>query len=299
MLDIRTTLRSPALNRPPTAHLLHAALLACALPWTGAALAQNDARVVAGINAYRAAPASCPGVRLAPAPALAAQAALARVRLGPGTFPEWALEQAGYHTDKAEVIHVGGAPDADAVLELLRKQYCRSLLDARFTDIGAARRGNDWTVVLARPTPPLALPRQEEAGRIILELVNVARAQARNCGDRQFGAAPPVAWNAQLAQAALAHSSDMATHRRFSHQGSDGSEAAQRATRAGYRWRHIGENIAAGQTSPQEAVQGWIDSPGHCANLMNPQFSEMGAGYAVSRVRFPGFPYWTQVFGTP
>lgn len=280
-----------------TKPLLCTILLACALPWPHAALAQNDARVVAGINAYRAAPESCPG--MGPAPALAPQAALARVRLGTGSFPESALEQAGYHTDKAEVIHIGGAADAEAVLELLRRQYCRSLLDARFTDIGVARRGNDWTVVLARPTPPLVLPGQEEAGRMILDLVNAARAQARNCGELHFGAAPPVSWNAQLALTALAHSSDMATHRRFSHQGSDDSEAAQRVTRAGYRWRHVGENIAAGQTSPQEAVEGWIDSPGHCANLMNPQFSEMGAGYAVSRVRLPGFPYWTQVFATP
>lgn len=285
------------MNRLSTKPLLCTILLACALPWPHTALAQNDARVVAGINAYRAAPDACPGME--PAPALAPQAALARVRLGPGSFPESALEQAGYHTDKAEVIHIGGAADAEAVLELLRRQYCRSLLDARFTDIGVARRGNDWTVVLARPTPPLVLPGQEQAGRMILDLVNAARAQARNCGELHFGAAPPVSWNAQLAQAALAHSGDMATHRRFSHQGSDGSEAAQRVTRAGYRWRHVGENIAAGQTSPQEAVQGWIDSPGHCANLMNPQFSEMGAGYAVSRVRLPGFPYWTQVFATP
>ena len=278
--------------------LLTVALLAGALPWP-AASAQDDAGVVAGINAYRAAPDVCPGVRLAPAPALAPQAALARVRVGPGSFPEWALEQAGYHTDKAEVIYVGGAPDAEAVLDLLRKQYCRSLLDAGFTDIGVARRGNEWTVVLARPTPPLVLPPQEEAGRIILDLVNAARAQPRRCGDRQFGPAQPLGWHPDLAEAALAHSSDMAAHRQFSHRGSDGSEAAQRATRAGYRWTHIGENIAAGQTSPQEAVEGWLDSPGHCANLMNPQFSEMGAGYAVSRARLPGFPYWTQVFGTP
>ncbi|HBZ05376.1 MAG TPA: CAP domain-containing protein, partial [Massilia sp.] len=101
------------------------------------------------------------------------------------------------------------------------------------------------------------------------------------------------------AQAAREHSSDMAAHRRFSHRGSDDSEVAQRATRVGYRWRHIGENIAAGQTSAQEAVAGWLESPGHCANLMNPDFSEMGAGYAISRARMPGFAYWTQVFAMP
>jgi len=287
--------------RTTVTRLLPAFLLACALPWSGAALAQvqDPARLVAGINAWRAAPDTCAGARLAPLPALAPQAALARVRLGPGSLPEWALEQAGYITDKAQVIHVGGAADAEAVLDLLRRQYCRSLLDPVFSDIGVAHSGRDWTIVLARPTPPLALPEQEAAGRLILDLVNAARAQARHCGNRYFGPARPLAWNADLAQAALAHSSDMAAHRRFSHDGSDGSDSAQRATRAGYRWRHIGENIAAGQTSPQEAVQGWIASPGHCANLMKPQFSEMGAAYAVSRVRLPGFPYWTQVFATP
>jgi uncharacterized protein YkwD len=47
----------------------------------------------------------------------------------------------------------------------------------------------------------------------------------------------------------------------------------------------------------KEVVAGWIDSPGHCANLMNPAFTEMGAGYEINRARLPGFVYWTQVFG--
>jgi uncharacterized protein YkwD len=83
----------------------------------------------------------------------------------------------------------------------------------------------------------------------------------------------------------------------LAHAGSDGSEAGTRATRAGHSWRLIGENIAAGQPSAREAVDDWIESPGHCASLMNPAFNEMGAGYAISRVRMPGFVYWTQVFG--
>ena len=61
----------------------------------------------------------------------------------------------------------------------------------------------------------------------------------------------------------------------------------------------IGENIAAGHTSAREAVASWIESPGHCANLMNPGFTEMGAGYHISRTRMPGYAYWTQVFGVP
>ena len=96
---------------------LLAALLACALPWPGAAQAQSDLRLVAGINAYRAAPDACRGAQPAPVPALTPQAALARIRLGPGSLPESVLDQAGYQSDKAEVIHVGGAPDTQAVLD--------------------------------------------------------------------------------------------------------------------------------------------------------------------------------------
>ncbi|MFC3460831.1 CAP domain-containing protein [Massilia haematophila] len=275
------------------------ALLACFLSAAGAAHAQDDARLVAAINAWRGAPGDCQGRQALPAPALRPQAALARVRIGPGSFPESVLEQAGYYAARAEVIHVGGAPDAEAALEAIRSRYCRTLLDRELQDIGVARQGQDWTIVLARPAPPLALPDQMEVGRTILALVNEARATARYCGSRYFQPARPLAWNEALAQAAREHSSDMAAHRRFSHRGSDDSEVAQRATRVGYRWRHIGENIAAGQTSAQEAVAGWLESPGHCANLMNPDFSEMGAGYAISRARMPGFAYWTQVFAMP
>jgi uncharacterized protein YkwD len=91
----------------------------------------------------------------------------------------------------------------------------------------------------------------------------------------------------------------MAAQRHLRHEGSDGTTVAERATRAGYGWRLIGENIASGQPSASEAVAGWIDSPRHCANLMNPAFTEMGAGYAISRANLPGFVYWTQVFGVP
>jgi uncharacterized protein YkwD len=265
----------------------------------GAARAQGEGRLVALINDYRAAPASCEGRRTAPAPALRPNAALERVRIGVGTFPEAALEQTGYYAAHSEIIHVGGPPDAAGVMEVIRQPYCRALLDAGFTEIGATRRGDEWTIVLARPLTPLVLPEQEVVGRQILDAVNAARATPRNCGERAFGAAAPVAWNGALAAAALEHSRDMATHRHFAHQGSDGSEVATRATRAGYRWRLVGENIAAGHTSARETVAGWIDSPGHCANLMNPAFTEMGAGYAISRARMPGFAYWTQVFGTP
>lgn len=88
----------------------------------------------------------------------------------------------------------------------------------------------------------------------------------------------------------------MARYNYFSHTGRDGSTVDGRATQAGYPWRNIGENIAAGQMTADAAVQGWIKSPGHCANIMSPAFREMGAAFVVNAQSSMGV-YWAQVFG--
>jgi uncharacterized protein YkwD len=112
----------------------------------------------------------------------------------------------------------------------------------------------------------------------------------------QFQAAPPLRLNPTLAGVATAHAADMARYSYFSHTGRDGSNVDGRATRAGYPWRAIGENIAAGQMTADTVVQGWINSPGHCANIMSPAFSEMGAAFVVNNQSSQGI-YWAQVFG--
>ena len=137
----------------------------------------------------------------------------------------------------------------------------------------------------------------KSAGLSLLERVNAARAVPRACGEKQYPAAPPLVWNEQLAQAAFDHSRDMVVHDTLSHAGSDGSDLGARVSRAGYRWQAVGENIASGQVEVEKTVAGWLSSPGHCANIMNPQFSETGAAYAMGE---PGGAaiYWTQVFAT-
>jgi uncharacterized protein YkwD len=84
----------------------------------------------------------------------------------------------------------------------------------------------------------------------------------------------------------------------FAHQDPDGDMPADRARAAGFRGRQIGENIAAGQGSPSKAMSGWLASPGHCANLMNPMFTQMGAAYAADARSDEGV-YWTMLFGAP
>jgi uncharacterized protein YkwD len=89
----------------------------------------------------------------------------------------------------------------------------------------------------------------------------------------------------------------MAANNYFSHVSLDGRTFDQRIRTAGYGGAFpLGENIAAGQTSPASVVSGWMSSPGHCANIMNSAFKALGVGYAHQ----PGSTYkhyWTQNFG--
>ncbi|MFJ4468208.1 CAP domain-containing protein [Streptomyces sp. NPDC089424] len=117
----------------------------------------------------------------------------------------------------------------------------------------------------------------------IVTLVNSERGKA-GCS--------AVKLNAELTDAAQDHSADMASHRKMSHTGSDGSDPGQRITKAGYDWRTYGENVAYGYSSPEQVMDGWMSSPGHKKNILNCAFKEIGVGLAQ-----PG-NYWTQDFGT-
>jgi len=132
----------------------------------------------------------------------------------------------------------------------------------------------------------------------MVTLVNEARAVGQTCG--QFGyfpPAPPLKPADLLAAAAQAHSDDMFAKDFFSHTGSDGSAPWDRMDRQGYQWSRAGENIAAGYSDAAAATQGLVDSPGHCRNIMNPDFTEIGVGVATGDSGY-GI-YWTQKFGTP
>lgn len=254
------------------------------------------------VNVYRTNPGTCNDRPAAPASPLVPEPALSQLRIGAGTFIESALEHSGYNVEQAQAVYVTGPEDARAAMNVLAQKYCNVLLSEDFSAVGSYREGATWTVVLARPAPPLpsfTYPDWRDAGHEILLEVNEARARPRSCGNDYFAAAPPLTWNPALGDAALAHSLDMATLRYFNHEAKDGSQATERAVRAGYSWRRIGENIAFGQRSPQEAVAGWLDSPGHCANIMNRGFTEMGAAYGLTPSQQTGIVYWTQVFGAP
>jgi uncharacterized protein YkwD len=126
----------------------------------------------------------------------------------------------------------------------------------------------------------------------VLRLTNVARQTARLCGTGMYNAAPALMASPQLRCAARLHAKDMQERNYFSHTSPDGTTFSQRITAAGYTWRTVGENIAAGYPSPQAVVDGWLASAGHCQNLMSPAFTQLGIG-------FYGNNRWVQDFGAP
>lgn len=144
-----------------------------------------------------------------------------------------------------------------------------------------------------------ARPEGQEAGLAILDGVNQARASGYVCGGEAYPPAPPLRWNPQLAAAAQEHSADMASRGKLDHVSSDGGTVRERSQRAGYYWTRIGENIAYGQWTPQEALATWLASPPHCANIMDRAFTEMGAAFSRAPQERSGVIYWAQVLGRP
>ena len=198
---------------------------------------------------------------------------------------------------RSVVLEASGTSDA-AIARELAARACEQISDPGWRAYGIVSRDGAAWVVLATPLDPPEASEAQAVGARVLTLVNEARAAGRRCGWKRFDAAPPLARSEALDRAALAHAKDMAARSRMEHAGGDGSTPAQRATRAGYAWRRVGENVAAGQPTPERAVAEWLRSAQHCANLMDRAFTEMGIGFAVDAQSAAGI-YWAQVFGTP
>ncbi len=131
----------------------------------------------------------------------------------------------------------------------------------------------------------------------VLARTNATRARGVVCGGQSMPPAPPVSLNGSLRTAARRHSKDMADRNYFEHENPEGAGPADRAQAAGFSSTFVGENIAAGQTSPERVVQAWIDSPGHCVNMMDPRYKVLGVGYYFDANSDKYGHYWTQDFG--
>ena len=139
-------------------------------------------------------------------------------------------------------------------------------------------------------------PNQEWAREArVRELVKAARLAGATCGTTAYPPVAPVAFNSLLAQAARAHSNDMCARQYFDHNDPSGKTPFDRIKAAGYKYSAAGENIAAGQVSPEAVMDGWMSSEGHCKNIMNSEYRELGVGYGACTDKY--IHYWTQNFG--
>ncbi|WP_207532271.1 CAP domain-containing protein [Desertivirga arenae] len=147
------------------------------------------------------------------------------------------------------------------------------------------------TPLLSEKTKTVA---SEDFKQEFLSRINKLRAEGCNCGGDYMPPVGPLIWNDQLEIAALGHAQDMNRNKYFDHISKNGSKLKDRVFAVGYTYDgfksfFIGENIALGQRSIREVMNGWIGSEGHCRNLMNPNFKEVG----IALVNH----YWVQDFG--
>ncbi|MFF2521306.1 CAP domain-containing protein [Streptomyces liangshanensis] len=232
--------------------------------------------------------------RLSAAARAHAEAMARQGRLGAegpdGTSVFQRITAGGYHYLRIEQQLVSGPRTAGEFLD-----YCRSdastrapLRDSALPDAGIGRavdpRTGDvyWTALWARPFTAGGL------ASIVAEMLDLTNAERGAAGLR------PLAHDRRLADAAQAYSTDMATRAFYSHTSPEGLAPWDRAAAAGAPHRGIGENIACGQRTAAEVVEGWMNSPGHRANILKPDFTHLGVGYAGGG---PAGTYWTQLFG--
>lgn len=127
--------------------------------------------------------------------------------------------------------------------------------------------------------------------REVVERVNAARSSPRWCGFRRFGRARALRWNGNLFKAAAEHAEHMSRNRHFSHAGRNG-------TNPGDRINNAGENIAWGQRTAAQVMERWLGSSEHCANIMNPKFTEIAVACSVSgQPKGRARPYWDMALG--
>ncbi|PWK45530.1 CAP domain-containing protein [Pseudomonas sp. B21-040] len=281
-------------------HVLSSALrlsgLSLGLMLAATAMASEETQLADSINAFRSLSQRCGGQVSPELPPLTSDPRLVLPASGQVDLQQ-AMVRASYPMFNVQAISLKGPRDAQAAMMAVQESFCQVVLDPKFIDIGVSRQGTDWRIVLARPLLTARLGDAAAEGQKLLVELNAARSTPRQCGGQPFTATTPLAWNATLASAAETNSRAMANNNYFDHKDRDGRTPGDRAELAGYVYQQIGENIAAGQDSVRKVVDGWLASPGHCANLMNPQFRELGAAYAVDPKSDSGI-YWTAMFGT-
>lgn len=165
------------------------------------------------------------------------------------------------------------------------------------TDDDGATGSDDVVITVEETAEPD--PTTGETLPSMLTIINDARAEARSCGGTEYPAQPPLSWSTSLANIARLHSMDMAREGYFSHTSLDGTRMGDRVF-AHWGGTRVGENIAASSIDRSDSyvVGLWLDSPGHCALIMDADFTHAGIGSGHNTENgFSSHHFWTLDFG--
>lgn len=131
-------------------------------------------------------------------------------------------------------------------------------------------------------TTSTSAPSSSNYERRVVELVNI---------ERQKNGLSPLTLDSAISNVARIKSKDMSDNNYFAHHSPTYGSAGDMLTQFGIKYSAWGENIAAGQRTPEDVVNGWMNSEGHKANILSSDFSKIGVGYVNN-----GRPHWTQIF---
>jgi uncharacterized protein YkwD len=165
------------------------------------------------------------------------------------------------------------------------------------TDNDGATDSDD--VVITVEAPPETDNTAGETVSSMLSVINDARGQAQICGDTEYPAQDPLTWDSDLADIARLHSMDMAREGYFSHTSQDGTSMGDRVFPY-WTGNRVGENIAASSIDRSNSfvVNLWMESPGHCALIMNPDYTHAGIGAGHDTENgYSMHHFWTLDFG--
>lgn len=212
-----------------------------------------------------------------------------------GQSPDARLGAAGYRAQASRFYVSAGHPTPeDMIREMMSQDWGRDMiLNPAYRHVAAGYAMSDtiyrhyWTVGFAAP----AVENLEALAAEVVRLTNVERAKH---------GVPPLVLSRELTKSARFHASFMAENDCFDHLCPNEPNLGKRARNAGYEWRAVAENIAAGQESAAEVVKGWMNSPGHRVNILNPAYTEIGIGYVLldrDGGKVTMRHYWVQNFG--
>lgn len=201
------------------------------------------------------------------------------------------LSYANYRAQSSDFyLGAGFTSPEQLVRQMMSSARTREMiLNPRFHHVGAATHGRYWIVGFAAPA-------LEDIHAIAQQVTNLVNKERKKHGLVQL------TLNPLLGNSAMFHANFMADNDCFEHLCPGEPELGQRARAAGYNWFLVAENIAAGSPTPAAVMDGWMKSPGHRANILNPDLREIGIGYVLLD-RDGGNEkwrhYWVQNFGHP